>query len=181
MTAAVKGRSPPALFATLAVFPRGDFMRTVGSVSDAAGTNATFTLVVLALVGVLAYRGVFYTTGRIYYEGCYEKSQLNEYEPKTPDPYKAALWATCEPIARAALDASSMRTARDDSADRDFKGCPNFFSEVPIGGIYILIVGRIAKTGGPGVEDYFLPANVMVLRALRATWPNCPPSSGRGN
>src|SRR5258708_28479915 len=127
------------------------------SMNNQAGGGVVLLVVLAFGLGVAAHHGMFYPTGRIYYESCFKKKKLildsvknpqisiSEDEPQTSDPHEAALWATCESIAQRAMEQTGMETTRTDSGGPKFKDCPNLYTEVPAIGLYYLVIDKTTE------------------------------------
>ncbi len=142
----------------------------------------SFLFVVAAIVcGYLAFNGTFYTTGTQYYEACWEKLSKTEglAEPKPSNPYQAVMWGNCEMITQRAVYSEGIVFAvmpKDQTgveAANLNKVCPNTWTDVPMGGLYILFIQQIQSTGGPQILDKFMPAGVIIGRIAKQRWPLC--------
>jgi hypothetical protein len=141
--------------------------------------------ILLVGCGFLAYNGTFYTTGRQWYENCYELKVEQEKaglsEPKTTDPYKAAFWKRCELYSRRGIFNAGFVLAgnpeRDAGARSLGTSCPSGWSDIPIAGTYYLTVNLLQEQGGPSLLDKFSMAEAMISRVYKTRWPNC--ASGR--
>jgi hypothetical protein len=146
-------------------------------------------LVILFLIGgiVSAHSGAFYTTGKQFYEGCWErhkaeteawKAEGKSAAAKTPS--EAALWASCSRIVAETMDSIGFAISDSrENAPAEMKAlvgsCPNAFSELPayIDSLYVPIIDTIEKMGGSSPTDSVAPASWLVERALVARWPRC--------
>ena len=133
----------------------------------------------VGVAAIAAYQGVFYSTGRQWFERCYEydsermkQSQGGWEDPKTSDPYKAAYWATCEKQSeRGVYGAGFVFAGRDDLELAKF--CPSKWADVPMGGSYMLTLKLIKAQGGLGWEYGFIPADWMIGELYSNAWPRC--------
>lgn len=137
----------------------------------------TLALAAIAAAAVImSYNGVFYITGRQYYEACFQKEQASAVlaeQAKPPDPQTAILWASCEPIAAQALLDSGLRAQDHEEGGGSYGGCPDFYSEIWWFAFYRLVIDSTAAFGGPTFFEGYTPAGWMVQRVIRARWPNC--------
>jgi hypothetical protein len=150
-------------------------------------------LIILFLMGsiVSAHAGIFYTNGKEFYEGCWQRHKAEteawkaganeEYKPataKTPD--EAALWASCSRIVAETMDNVGFAIADSrPNAPAEMQAlvgsCPNAFSELPLfpDRLYVPIIDIIEKLGGPSTTESFAPASWIIERALVTRWPRC--------
>ena len=135
-------------------------------------------LLLLAAVGAPTIAQTFFVTGSQYYEACWELHTKTEHfeEPKPETPRKAVLWTQCEVIAqRAFFNAGMMFSGNVETSEgnRLRAACPNRWSDVPRGGLYILTLKLIERGGGPRYFDRWLPASYLLTRVYEANWPSC--------
>ena len=141
-----------------------------------------FPVVVLAIGGAaLAYTGTLYTTGKQWYEGCYElkveQEKVGWSEPKTTDAYKAAFWSTCESSSRRGIFAAGLLFSGNPEKDKGVadlgSSCPSSWRDVPMAGTYFLTIDLVKSKGGPSLVEKFLPAETMIGNAYAKRWPMC--------
>jgi hypothetical protein len=138
-------------------------------------------LLIVAGVGFLLYSGTIYTTGRQWFEKCYELKAEQEKagwsEPKTADPYKAAFWKRCELYSQRGIFSAGFILAGNPEIDAGAralgKSCPSSWSDIPMAGTYYLTLDLIGEQGGPKLLDSFTPAETMISRVYEARWPSC--------
>ena len=140
----------------------------------------------LALVGIVAaatagYLGAFGQSGSDYFQACWErrvaqtKAKFGDVQAQTPQ--QAIAWAGCERISKKAIyDAGFIFAGgknRDVEDEKIAAVCPSSWSDVPMGGTYMLTVKLIEDRGGPKFWDKFLPADFMIKRVWEERWPKC--------
>lgn len=139
-------------------------------------------VLLLAIGGaVMAYTGVFYTTGKQWYESCYElkieQEKVGWSEPKTTDAYKAAFWSTCESSSRRGIYAAGLLFSGNPEKDKGAlelgSACPSSWRDVPMAGTYFLTIDLVKLKGGPSLLEKFLPAENMISNAYTSRWPKC--------
>ena len=135
-----------------------------------------------AIMAVLAYSGTFSSTGKQWYEGCYEYQVAEEKaglasEPQASDPYKAVFWKNCEPTSERGIFKAGFVLAGNPDRDRGSvalgDACPSSWTDVPLGGTHILTLRLLQEQGGPTFTDWFLPADEMIERVYKKRWPYC--------
>lgn len=137
------------------------------------GFIAGLIFVVLAVGGWLPYK-----TGKEWYDTCWQAHNSESGKPKTPE--EAADWKQCEPVAERALyEAGFIFSGNPDQATTKplkavAEACPSNYSDVPLGGINLLVLAQVEQMGGAGLTDRFMPANELIVRAMKQKWPNCP-------
>jgi hypothetical protein len=137
-----------------------------------------FLLFVAGVVAVCCYTGLFYQTGAQYYDVCWRKLHANGKEPDSPE--LAAKWASCESTTDEAfygagyIFAGNPQYAVTPQLKAVQGACPNAYTEVPIGGMWIEVVNMIEGSGGARTEDKFASAKSTVLRVLGTKWSSCP-------
>jgi hypothetical protein len=130
------------------------------------------------VIALCCYTGLFYQTGAQYYDVCWKKMHANGKEPDSPE--LAAKWASCDTTTDDAFHGAGFIFAGNPiyAVSPQLKAvqraCPNGYSEVPIGGMWLEIVQMIQDSGGPSAADKFSNAKTTVLRMLNSKWPNCP-------
>ncbi len=117
-------------------------------------------------------------TAKQYYEACWElrAKTVNFKVPMPSNPYQAAQWKNCEIVAKRAIFGRGLILAgREEGADYDQlrRFCPNFWSEVPLGGLYYLYVKDTEDAGGVSAFLSWLPATLAVGIWASARWPQC--------
>jgi hypothetical protein len=149
--------------------------RTTSSETPSLG-RAVAIAIALGIAAVVAHSGAFYTTGRQYYEACFERhlNYKGVEAPKPKDADQGALWASCDPITERVLAATGFPIIYEEKG-LYLGGCPNSYTERPLAGWWILVVKRMAEEGGPMFFDRFIPAKWTVDRVIRGMWPNCRP------
>lgn len=141
-------------------------------------------LVVVAIVaGTLAYNDFFYLTGSTWYEACWEKraklGSIADKDPVADDPYTDAIWTSCEQIAQRAVYKKGIIFAGNRKSNDDIDGarlleaCPSLWTDVPIGGLYLLALKVLQESGGAGFVDHFTPAEWTIGKAFERRWPHC--------
>jgi hypothetical protein len=129
-----------------------------------------------------AYSGTFYTTGKEFYEGCWQRKAKDEpwKNAVAATPSEAALWAKCSPMVAETMDSIGFAiSSSNENAPADIKAlvgfCPNQWSELPMARdrLYIPIIETIERMGGPSATENLAPASWIIERALVARWPRC--------
>jgi hypothetical protein len=134
-------------------------------------------LLVIPIGLALCYSGAFYQTGAEFYGTCWKKAHANGREADSPE--QAAQWAACEETANAALYNAGFIYAGNPeySVTPQLKAveaaCPSSYSDLPIGGAWILVVQMTQDAGGPTFLDRISPASSTIVRMFQAKWPNC--------
>jgi hypothetical protein len=150
--------------------------------NDAKDAVGLLLFIAAAIFAVLAYNGVLYTTGDVWYDACWKKKQAQvdfSKEPTAPDPETDILWKNCERSAEKAFYDKGMVFSglpKDSSDQRGLalkRACPSNWSDVALGGFYMNAVDVVAQNGGPSILDRILPADMMLGRMFEKTWPNC--------
>lgn len=131
--------------------------------------------------GILAGSGALYQNGQQWYEQCWylynSRKGINQSDPSSPE--QAAAWSRCEPVAEAAIYeqgiifASSYDIKKDDKNAPLLEACPDSWTEMPVGGIYIWFVKGIEQSGGVSLLNKLLPASLMLADMAEMQWPNC--------
>jgi hypothetical protein len=139
-------------------------------------------LVLAAIAAYVASSGWFYSTGRQWYEQCYARSVAEGdsfVAPVTKDPYQAVAWANCEDDARRAVfgtgfvfvgQISDVSTPAEHSLA---EVCPSSWTDVPVGGVYLLALRTMQDSRRPNLLDRFLPASRTIAEAFSKRWPKC--------
>jgi len=133
-------------------------------------------IVALALAWVIQ-AGWIYQTGYDWFTSCW--TAVNSHR-EASSPQEASAWAQCEPVAKRALFNAGFVFAGDPryevtpALQAIVQSCPSSYSDLPIGGVYLLAVPLIQQNGGPGLVDRFIPPDAMIVRAFKSKWPNCP-------
>ena len=137
-----------------------------------------FILVVLISLGVwLAQSGVFYQTGRLWFDSCWTLKNAKR-DPLTPQ--EAIAWKQCEPVTEKAVYEAGFIFGGDPkkeitpAAKAITAACPSNWSDIPIGGAFFLPVQLIERQGGPRLVDRFMPPESLVAHAFKSKWPGCP-------
>jgi hypothetical protein len=141
-------------------------------------------LVILFLISGItsAYSGTFYTTGKEFYEGCWQRKTKDEAwkNAVAATPSEAAVWARCSPMVAETMDSIGFAiSSSNENAPADMKAlvgfCPNQWSELPMAldRLYVPIIETIEGMGGPSVTENLAPASWIIQRALVARWPRC--------
>jgi hypothetical protein len=124
-----------------------------------------------------AYSGTFYTTGKEFYEGCWQRKTKEKKEGSwklavAATPSEAALWASCTPlVAQTMISIGFELSSSGEKAPAEMKAlvgfCPNAWSELPTFPdlYYIPIIEIIEKTGGPSATENLAPASWVIQRA----------------
>jgi hypothetical protein len=110
-----------------------------------------------------------YVTGQRYFEACWAKKAATKSfdEPKASSPAQSVMWKNCEmETERAVYSAGIIFDALP-------KYCPSSWSDIPMGGAYLMTIDLVEEQGGPRFVDHFLPARVMIQRVWTARWPRC--------
>lgn len=129
-----------------------------------------------------AHAGTFYTTGKEFYESCWQRKTKDEAwkNAVAATPNEAALWASCSPmVVETMISIGFEISSSHEKAPAEMKAlvgfCPNQWSELPMGPdrLYIPVIEIIEKTGGPSATENLAPASWIIQRALVARWPRC--------
>jgi hypothetical protein len=134
-------------------------------------------LVILFLISGItsAYSGTFYTTGKEFYEGCWQRKTKDEAwkNAVAATPSEAAVWARCSPMVAETMDSIGFAiSSSNENAPADMKAlvgfCPNQWSELPMAldRLYVPIIETIEGMGGPSVTENLAPASWIIQRAL---------------
>ncbi|MBN9488258.1 MAG: hypothetical protein J0H44_13565 [Alphaproteobacteria bacterium] len=138
--------------------------------------------VIAAIAGAIAsYSGLFGPTGADYFRACWEKKAAQikagfggDARPSTPE--QAIAWARCAPESARAIFSEGIILAgqeNDNIGNSLRQACPSGFSDIPMGGAYMLTVKLVEDAGGPTFLDRILPAHFMIARVWSDRWPNC--------
>jgi hypothetical protein len=115
-------------------------------------------LVILFLISGItsAYSGTFYTTGKEFYEGCWQRKTKDEAwkNAVAATPSEAAVWARCSPMVAETMDSIGFAiSSSNENAPADMKAlvgfCPNQWSELPMAldRLYVPIIETIEGMG----------------------------------
>ena len=142
-----------------------------------------FLVILILISGITsAHAGTFYTTGKEFYEGCWQRKTKDEAwrNAVAATPSEAALWARCSPMVAETMERIGFAiSSSHEKAPAEMKAlvgfCPNQWSELPMGAdrLYLPVIEIIEKTGGPSATEDFAPASWIIERALVARWPRC--------
>lgn len=151
--------------------------------SQKSSVSSMYLVVFIALVSWLAYSGLFYQTGKQWFDSCWQ-AQNSKEGPKTPD--EAASRGKCKYIAEKSLFESGFifsgnpEHAVTPELKEIVAACPSNYSDIPFGGPQILAVDMVESHGGAEILDSFLPASHLIVGAFKSRWPNCPSARERG-
>lgn len=141
------------------------------------GPSFSLWIIGAAVLAALAYNGIFYQTGKQWYDTCWSAKHSKD-GPKSAD--EAAAWGKCEYVARKALfDKGFIFSGNPDNAvtpalKEVVESCPSNYSDIPLSGVDTLAIDLIEQQGGASFWDKFLPANNLINHVFLAKWPNCP-------
>jgi hypothetical protein len=128
-----------------------------------------FLIILFLISGITsAYSGTFYTSGKDFYEGCWQRRAKGDgwKNAVATTPSEAALWARCTPMVVETMESIGFAiSSSSEKAPGEMKAlvgfCPNEFSELPIAPdlLYIRVIEMIEKMGGPSVTESVAPAS----------------------
>ena len=123
----------------------------------------------------VAQTGMIYQTGQQWYETCWTSIHAKR-EANTAQEAKA--WRQCSPLAEESVFNAGYIFAGQPPITAPSKAladaCPGSWSDLPLGGIHVLVVRLIEEQGGPTLIEGFQPAEQLIVRAFKTKWPKCP-------
>ena len=121
--------------------------------------------------------GILFQTGYQWHQACWLAQNSGNRSPQTAE--EATAWAQCAPVARRALfEAGYLFSGNPEYAVTPAlkaltQACPSSYSEIPVGGVHLLVVKMLQNAGGPNLLDRFMPVDSMIVRTFNSRWPDC--------
>lgn len=144
---------------------------------DDSAAPAISLLMLAAAISWAIHAGWFYQTGSQWFDACW-RAKHSTSGPQTPD--EAVSWGKCKYTTEKSLFdagfvfAGNPAYAVTPELKAVVNACPSNYSDIPMSGPQFLAVDMAEEQGGPNILDKFLPASLLIVRAFKTKWPECP-------